>query len=100
MARRVTEPAGTGDAADAPATRRPIGSIVAPGFGYLYAGRPLLAFVPLPAIVGIVAVAGQSRWILEPDGYYTTFVLALTVFVVSIVHPTIIAFRARTMAAT
>jgi signal peptidase I len=45
------------------------------------------------AVFGIIAIAGWTRLIIEPAGVYIAYLLALVFFLVSIIHPPIIAYR-------
>lgn len=69
-----------------------IAGIAAPGLGYVYVGRIRIAFVPFIAVFGTLAIAGWTRLILEPAGLYIAYMIGLLVWLVSIVHPAIIAY--------
>ena len=69
------------------------------GLGYLYVGRLRLAFVPFVTVVGTIAIAGWTRLIIEPAGVYIAYSLALLFWLVSIIHPAIVAYRLDALAA-
>ena len=75
-----------------------LAGILGPGLGYLYVGRLLFAVATLLAIFAIAAIAGWTRLILEPTGFYVVLGLILLVFLVSIVHAALIAHRAKLLA--
>ena len=68
-----------------------IAGILAPGLGYLYVGRLQLALMTLPAMILIVAIAGWTRLIIEPAGFYVTYLSIITIWLISVVHPAIVA---------
>ena len=88
-----------------PATRRPnpllaaLAGVVSLGLGYLYVGRPRAAFLPLVGVVGATAVVGWTRLILEPAVFYAAGLLSVLIWLFSIVHPAVIAFRLGTQPA-
>jgi len=77
------------------AARAVIASICGPGLGYVYLGRMRLAFVPLLAGIGTMAVAGWTRLIFVPAALYVFAVAALTILVFPIVHCALLALRER-----
>jgi len=88
-----------------PSNRRPkailaaIAGVAGLGLGYLYVGRPRLAFIPFLAVFGTIAVAGWTRLILEPSGLYVAYALVLLFFLASIIHPAIVAYKLNELAA-
>ena len=86
-------------------TRRPraalaaVAGIVSLGLGYLYIGRVRLALAVPALIFGLVALAGWTRFVMEPVGFYVLCALILSLWLTSIVHPTIAAYRLDDLAA-
>ncbi|MGI9221345.1 MAG: signal peptidase I [Woeseiaceae bacterium] len=70
-----------------------VAGIVGFGLGYLYVGRPRLAFLPFITFIVMLFVVGVSRAIVEPTGIYVTYSIILTIWLVSIIHAAIIAIR-------
>ena len=76
-----------------------LSNLVGFGLGYVYVGRIRLAFVFILALVGVVAVAGWSRLVLYPHGFYAVAVVASVMGLLVIVHTALIAHRERKIAA-
>ncbi len=55
--------------------------------------------MPFIAVFGTVAVAGWTRLIVEPAGLYISYFFALLAWFVSIIHPTIVAYKLDELAA-
>ena len=51
------------------------------------------------AVFGTIAIAGWTRLIIEPAGLYIAYLLALVFWLVSIIHPTIVAYKLDELAA-
>lgn len=58
-----------------------------------------MAFVPFVAVFGTIAIAGWTRFILEPSGVYVAYTLVLLLILISIIHPAFVAFRLDALAA-
>jgi signal peptidase I len=72
-----------------------VASIAGIGLGYLYVGRPRVAFgVPL-VILTIVGAVAWTRLILNPFGTYLLLFTVSLVSIVSLIHPLILARRVR-----
>lgn len=67
--------------------------LVTIGLGYLYVGRARFAPVPILFVVFVYAVAGWSRLILEPSAVYWVYVLTILTWLVSIIHPALVAYK-------
>ena len=72
-----------------------LASIAGIGLGYLYVGRPRVAFgVPL-VLLTIVGAVAWTRLILNPFGAYLLLFTVSLVSIVSLIHPLILARRVR-----
>lgn len=49
--------------------------------------------MPFLAVFGSIALAGWTRLIIEPAGVYVAYSLALLFWLVSIIHPTVVAYK-------
>lgn len=80
-------------------TRRPraalaaIAGLVSPGLGYLYVGRARLALAAPLLLVGIVALAGWTRIVMQPWGFYAAGALLVLLSLAYIAHPAMIAYK-------
>lgn len=63
------------------------------GLGYLYIGRARVAFMTFLAVYGSFALVAWTRLITEPAGVYLASFLAIAIWLVSIVHPAIVAYK-------
>jgi signal peptidase I len=70
-----------------------VAAIVGPGLGYLYVGRPRLAFGYVATAVAVILIACLSRLIMTPTGLYGTVLVVAVLFAISIIHPAVIAYR-------
>ncbi|MEO1246638.1 MAG: signal peptidase I [Pseudomonadota bacterium] len=71
--------------------RAGLAGIAGVGMGYLYIGRIRLAFAALLLLLGLFAVAGWTRLVLEPRTLYFFAAVVLTVALAMIIHPMLLA---------
>ncbi len=69
------------------------------GLGYVYVGRIQLAFAYIGIIVGLIAVAGWSRFVFHPSALYVFAAIAACVTLFVLIHCWLIAARNRTAVA-
>jgi signal peptidase I len=63
------------------------------GLGYLYVGRIGLAFAYIAALFAVLLIAGWTRWLVEPTGWYVVMVAGVAFAVAPVLHPVLIAWR-------
>jgi signal peptidase I len=63
------------------------------GFGYLYVGRIGRALAYVAGAVGLIALGGWTRWILQPWFLYAAVGIAVSLYLLQVIRPILIAVR-------
>ena len=61
------------------------------GLGYLYVGRLKLSFLPIVAYLSLMLIVGATRAVTVPIGFYLAYAAMLVIWLISIIHPAVIA---------
>ena len=61
------------------------------GLGYLYVGRHKLSFLPIVTYFSLMLIMGATRAITVPVGIYLAYAAMLVVWLISMIHPAVIA---------
>ncbi|MGI9201934.1 MAG: signal peptidase I [Woeseiaceae bacterium] len=92
-------PISEGNAENGGATRQllpfnaAIAGVVGFGLGYLYVGRLKMSFLPIVSFFSLMLIVGATRAITVPIGVYLAYAAMLVVWLISIIHPAVIARR-------